>query len=288
MGKCKCGAEFLKSAKFCGECGEAKPAEDGACGSCDAPMLKSAKFCGECGEATAAGAVAGVMTALGLVDEFLKARTTMLTDLAELPDDVALDAADAGRIDSFLKAHTVREENGDEGIEAVPVMTEFIKSMSEARLQSRADSQHLLGYLKHLGEGQALLLKSVQAIGRQQLELDAQLAGQRKEPRGRKGREVLTVEPSRRAAGEDAAAFFKSYVGEDGERHPLEGAEAVLVDEVLLKANTPGTQLNAALNVQDVGVLEHYHGTCIGHVMRSPHAELGKKVKNLWEASAAA
>lgn len=155
--------------KYCGECGAAaKPADEKTACGCGASMLKAAKFCSECGQA--AGPVAlDLDAALTEVDSFIKSAALLDSELHldEVPAIDASEVVDDARVQEIIRAASVVDKESGEslGVDALPVVTEFLKGQALGAAQAAAYQEHTTSVLSHLVRSQQAMLKSIAAIG---------------------------------------------------------------------------------------------------------------------------
>ena len=179
--KCEQGHDVLDTQKFCGECGsKVAVGDDGTCESCQSTLVKGMNFCGNCG--TPRGPIGGDLnTALDEVDSYLKARAGLTDDL-RLPEiDPTEDTETQADIDRILKAAAVTDsDTGDEiGVDAVPVVTAFLKGQGDLAIATRAYMQHITELVLDERAAQTAMLKAVSAMGRKLEAMAAAPAGPR-------------------------------------------------------------------------------------------------------------
>lgn len=188
---CTNGHVIAKGQRFCGECGgKAAEADAATCTSCRGTIAKAAKFCSDCGTPTAAEEPA-LDEALEAINAFAKAQAAIQADLASLPE-VDESIVDAGEVEALLKSATLRDNEGNEAVDATPVVTELLKSTNHLSAQQRLYAEHQQKVNDHLVAGAALLVKATAAMGRAFREFREEVQGWGAAPRGRK---AATVPP---------------------------------------------------------------------------------------------
>jgi hypothetical protein len=214
--KCGNGHELLEGAKFCGECGSPAPEDaPGKCASCAATMAKSAKFCGECGRAAELPDGAELDATLEDLNTFLKARTSYEDELLALPEIDDEDGVDQAMVDAVIERARVVDPETQEplGIDAVPVVGEFLKGQAVGHTLARAHAEHLTAGMRHLFEGQGRLVKSHLAIAATLKSIRDDLAALLNTPRGR--RAVQLAPPATVGTAGAGRAALKGPTGPD-------------------------------------------------------------------------
>lgn len=244
--------EMLKSQKFCGECGNKalEAATDTAdCGSCGAEMMKSHKFCSEC--ATPAGPLTIDLDAtLDEVDAFIKSAALIEADLhaGDIPDIDPDGVVDDEKIEAIMKSAAVVDRASGEqmGIDALPVVQEFLKGQALSSAQARTYHGHSSEMLAHSIKQNSLMLKSIGIIGRAVAALAGKVETVAGEPRPR--REIRQLRPD----------------GNNGNLPKRTGFDALspldLMTKSLFATNKDGTLLTAT----EIGSLESYTNGQLG------------------------
>lgn len=268
--KCEQGHELTETQNFCGQCGSKKVGDDGACESCNATLAKGAKFCAECG--TAAGPLGGDLnTALDEVDSYLKARANLTDDL-RLPEiDPSEDTETQKDVDRILKAAAVTDsDTGEEiGVDAVPVVTAFLKGQGDLAIATRSYMQHVTELLLDQRDAQTAMLKAVSAMGRKVETMAAAPAGPRLLGQGPLG---LGGEHPKPSAGNGAAR---------GEFDALRGAD------MLVKATVLAQRDPSLLSTIELATIEHFgNNDATLAEMREIHPDIAGRLEAALRANA--
>ena len=237
--------------KFCGDCGADVVADAPMikCTACDTDLMAKARFCNECGvEQTTT--VEQLDQVAGEIADFVKARVTETTALATLPDldDVEIDDA---AIENMLKAATVEDATGEPGIDAVPVVTELLKSVQADRHAFRKGATHLNAHMAAIGKDNAAILRFLAPIALTLKSVVAEVARIGNTAVGRKMPAVVPALPARA----DAAI-------EDGN---LGG------DDLMAKCLTATDRNPSLLGINDVSALEGY--CAAGFTLKAIHEQ---------------
>ena len=266
--KCEQGHELLETQKFCGECGSKAAGDDAAC-ECGATLAKGAKFCGECGKQ--AGPLTGDLNAaLDEVESYLKARMDLTDDL-RLPEiDPSEDTETQQDVDRILKAAAVTDsDTGEEiGVDAVPVVTAFLKGQGDLAIAMRSYMQHITELILDDRAATTSILKATAAMGRKLETMAAAPAGPR----------LLGPAPAglgaERRTGNGAAprSEFDSLRGED----------------LLVKATVAAHHNPALLSTIEMATVEHFGNNNASLAeMREIHPDVAAKVEAALRAQAA-
>jgi hypothetical protein len=287
--KCKKGHEMLAKAKHCGECGEGPAEEMVKCAACSTEMTKAAKFCLECGVAAAVPSAA-LDVALDGLNAFAKAKIDIEKTLADLPE-IDEDELDPKAVDEIIKAATVKDDKGnDVGLDAGPVMTEFLKGQNLLTAIVQSYAGHQQKYNAHLADSDTVLLKAVIAIGATVKDLAEKVekwGAQPRTPGGKSIRDTALTIKSRdgiNGTGPQAAAL------EERRREATERWGEDIPGEVLLAKATAACMRESGLfGPADVAKLEFYKNNGRGnyHSLMQEDAAFAARVRAAVDAPAA-
>ena len=286
-GRCgKCNQEMVKGHQFCGGCGEkAIPVKSTAtpggkeiptdemtkCAGCENDMLKSAKFCSDCG-AQAATAEGDLDAAIGMLKSFTESRAAAEDELAALPaiDDIEVDSAAIGEI---VKSATVADDDGNTGIDAMPIVAEFLKAQATTDARLNAGLGHLVKFVGYLAESNGIMAKALLAVAGEQKMLKADMGRIDGTTRGR--RSDLAPEPVRQPGAVPSSEL---------------DADDIAPHDLIAKALVATHHDSTLLTDREFGALEHWTGnerlTLKGVCKADP--SLGARVQNALAVTAAA
>jgi len=267
MRTCENGHELLAAQNFCGECGSKVASDDGACG-CGATLAKGAKFCGACGSAVGPLTGSGDLNAaLDEVESYIKARSGITDDLT-LPVLDPEDTAPAAEIDRILKAAAVVDaDTGDEiGVDAVPVVTAFLKGQGDLAAATQMYAEHETELLRAMLDGQTTMMKAVVALGRKVETLAAQPTGPR------------VLSPGGLGLGAEVPPAIGNGAARTGARGPFDNLRG---DDMLVKATVAASNHPDMLTTVELSAIEHFGnmGASLAEV-REINPELAGRLEN--------